>query len=254
MIPELDQINQLIVLMNIYEGRKKPSEISREIGITLQGVIYHMKNLKGKGFIDNNNSITKEGFQFLYSGLSSIREFVSSSLKSLDSVMSWEAIAEEDVEAGEKVFLRMNDGYLYASKSGSGATGKITVPAMKNSVTSVSELEGIINLRIGSLEIAVLPSADRLNSETLESVRDLVKMRSGYIISIMGEESLHVANILKLLPRIEFSPVSASFEACIRGLDTLLITSAERFHYSLEEISSMEAKYGQVKVHITDFS
>ncbi len=254
MIPELDQINQLIVLLNIYEGRKKPSEISREMGITLQGVIYHMKNLKGRGFIDNGNSITKEGFQFLYSGLSNIREFVSSSLKSLDSVMSWEAIAEEDAEAGEKVFLHMKDGYLYASRSGSGATGKITVSAMKNSVTGVSGLDGIINLRIGVLEIAVLPPPDRLNSETLGRVKDLVEMKSGYIISVMGEESLHAAKVLGLKPRIEFSPVSASFEACVRGLDTLLIASAERFHYSLEEISSMEAKYGQVKVHITDFS
>ena len=42
-------ITQLMVLLNIKNGKNRPSEISKELGITLQGVIYHMKILKEKG-------------------------------------------------------------------------------------------------------------------------------------------------------------------------------------------------------------
>ena len=50
-------LSQLMILLNIKNGKTRPSEISKDIGITLQGVVYHIKILKEKGFIDNNHQL-----------------------------------------------------------------------------------------------------------------------------------------------------------------------------------------------------
>jgi Predicted transcriptional regulator len=141
-------ISQLMILLNIKNGKTRPSEISRELDITIQGVVYHMKILKGKGFIDNENRITKEGFDFLYNGLNYMEDFVHSSLISIDSSLVWEVIPDEDFSANQNVSLYMNAGYLHArTYTGNGANGITVKSAVKGKCTGVTAVKEIINIK-----------------------------------------------------------------------------------------------------------
>lgn len=252
MLPKPDQINQIIVLLNIYHGKRKPSEIAREMDITLQGVIYHIKNLRKEDFIDDENRITKKGFDFLYRQLSDMREFITSNILDLDSVMVWEAIAAEDMNSGSTVYLRMKDGYLYAYLSGGGATGRAVNDAHAGGLVDITGLSGLIDVPFGKLSVLVIPdSIDHMVNDKLKKTIDGLRPA---LLAAMGEAGYVALKSIGLKPDIEYSALQAAFEACVRGQNAILVTSRRRLHYSMAEIPQLENRYSPVKANIIDLS
>ena len=138
-------ITQLMILLNVKNGKNRPSEISKELDITLQGVVYHLKILREKRYIDADNKITKSGFDFLYNGLNNIENFVHSSLINIDASLIWESISDDDVNGGDRLYLYMKDGYLHATKKGKKAAfGKSIRPTKKDQCAGVTDVNGII--------------------------------------------------------------------------------------------------------------
>ncbi|WP_010916664.1 transcriptional regulator [Thermoplasma volcanium] len=252
MLPKPDQMNQVIVLLNVYHGRRKPSEISKNMDITLQGVIYHLKNLRKSRYIDEENRITKEGFQFLYDQLSEMREFINENITDLDSVMVWEAIAGSRIEKGDDIFLRMNSGYLYAYHEGPGASGKAENDASEGDLVGVTQISGMIDVSIGVLDIVIIP--DSLDETVISKLKGIIEDRKNSEIAAMGEGGFVAARKLGLNPSIEFGSLPASFEACVRGISVILLVSRRRFHYSLREIPELENRYNPVRAHIIDLT
>ncbi len=252
MLPKPDQINQIIVLLNIYHGKKKPSEIAREMNITLQGVIYHMKNLRRDGLIDEENRITKEGFDFLYRQLSDMREFITSNIQDLDSLMVWEAIAAENIIAGSTVYLRMKDGYLHAFLSGGGATGRAVNDSQAGGLVGITNLSGMIDVNFGKLSIIVIP--DSIDGGIGEKLKKATEDLSPALFAAMGEAGYVALKGIGVEPDIEYSALQAAFEACVRGRNVILVTSRRRLHYSMAEIPQLENRYNPVKANITDLS
>ena len=252
MLPKPDQINQIIVLLNIYHRRRKPSEIAKDMDITLQGVIYHIKNLQKEGFIDNENRITKKGFDFLYRQLSDMREFITSNIKDLDSVMIWEAIAAEDINSGSTVYLRMKGGYLYACLSGDGARGRAVNGAKAGGLLGITDLSGMIDVNIGRLSIVVIP--DELNDEVEEKLKDIMAKVPSDLRAAVGEAGYVALRNVGVEPDIEYAPQAAAFEACVRGQNVMVVTSRRRLHYSMAEIPQLENRYNPVKANILELS
>lgn len=251
----LDQagLSRIMILTEIFDGNEKPSDISRKIGITIQGVQYHTKIMKEKGLLDPGGKITEKGFDYLYSGLSSFRDFVMEGLVKLDNVLVWEAIAMEDLKDGERVSLTMKDGYLYATSSkNEGATGIVMKDASTGDIAGITQVKGIIGLNIGKISIIVIPDVENISKihEVSKKVDSFMKDYQLDTIGVLGEEAMVVAKKLGLEPRLEFAPLESAFEASNRGISSHVITSSRRFHFALQALMELQRKNPKTELKI----
>ncbi len=246
-------ISQLMILLNIKNGKNRPSELSKELNITIQGVVYHMKILRTKHFIDENNRITKEGFDFLYNGLNYIEDFVHSSLISIDASLVWEVICDENVKTGEEVYLYMVDGYLHAGKSKkTQSKGIAVIDSTKKSCTGVSGVQGLIGIKTGRI---IIVSLDNIEKDS--NMDKLTQRLSGTIaeinydfVGIRGELAKVLTDSLNYKVKFEYAAVESAFEAAKRGYTTLLIMSDRLFHFSMNEIKELQAKNQEISLDL----
>ena len=251
----LDQagLTQIMILTEIFDKNEKPSDISRKIGITIQGVQYHTKIMKEKGLLDPNGRITESGFDYLYSGLNDFRDFVQESMAKLDNVLVWEAIAMENLKDGERASLTMKEGYLYATnRKLEGATGVVMKSTSKGDIAGITQVKGIIDLTLGTVSIMVVPDVE--NIRDMEEIRKKVDL---FIrdspkdkIGVLGEEAMVVAKKLELEPELEFAPLESAFEASNRGISSQVITSNRRFHFILQTLIELQRKNPKTELKI----
>ncbi len=252
MLPDQGTLTQIMILLQIFDGEKKPSAIAKSIGITVQGVQYHMKIMTGKGLIDSDSNITKEGFNFLDTGLSSMRDFVSQSIARLDDVVTWEAIAAGRIISGEEVSLNMKNGYLYASAPpGMGATGRARNNAEEGDIVAVTSINGIIGVKIGTVSVIVLPDAENID-KTLDfkSILNETQGESGSLVGSIGEEAYVICRKSGIKPDLEYASIHSAFEAGVRGMSSTILVSNRRFHYLISDIKDLQNRYRDVNVRI----
>ena len=246
-------ISQLMILLNIKNGKTRPSEISRELDITLQGVVYHIKILREKGFIDGKNNITKEGFDFLYNGLNYIEDFVHSSLISIDSSLVWEVISDQNLASGQKVSLYMYGGYLHAGPySGTGAYGIAVKNSKKDECTGVTAVREIINIKKSKIIIVAFNNVEKTHDMKAlsETVMNYIKGIEYDFIGITGEMARTLSDMLEIKTDFEYASVNSAFEAAKRGFTTLILLSDRFFHFSLNKIRELQAKNPTVELDL----
>jgi putative transcriptional regulator len=246
-------ISQLIILLNIKNGKTRPSEISKELDITLQGVVYHIKILREKGFINKNNKITKEGFDFLYNGLNYIEDFAHSSLISIDSSLVWEVISDDNIKAGQKVSLYMDSGYLHAgSYIGKGAYGNTVRDSIKNQCTGVTAVREIINIKKSKIIILALDNVEKVDSmERLSTaVKGSINSLDFDFVGIIGEMAKNITDMINIHPKFEYAAINSAFEAAKRGFTTAILVSDRFFHFSLNEIRELQSRNPDIELNL----
>ncbi len=246
-------ISQLMILLNIKNGKTRPSEISKDLDITIQGVVYHMKILKARGFIDDGHKITKEGFDFLYNGLNYMENFVHSSLISIDSSLVWEVIPDEDFDANEDVALYMKRGYLHAKTyTGNGAHGITIRSAVKGKCTGVTGVREIINIKKSGVVLLVVNNVEKIdNMENLSQlVKDTLANMNFDFLGIIGEIAKNITDLLNIKPQFEYATINSAFEAARRGFTTAIVVSERFFHFSLPEIRELQSKNAGIELDL----
>lgn len=248
----LDQgtLTQLMVLIRLSDGVDKPAGIAKEIGITLQGVNYHLKILRKKGLVDEDNQITKEGFSFMENGLSSLRDFVSENMAKIDDMVTWEAIADEDIKQGAVVGIYMKSGYLHAGGNVKGPTGVARNSTREGDIVAVTSISGIINVTMGSISITVIPPIEDIPDFDILIGHITSQINGGTLIAVVGEEALYAVQRAGKKPDLEYASLNGVFEAAVRGLNSALFISSRRFHYLLSDLKELQNKYKEITVKI----
>lgn len=250
MVMDQGSMTQLMILIKLFDHVDKPAAISKSIGITIQGVNYHLKILRQKGLVDDNNEISKDGFSFMETGLTSLRDFVSENMMKIDNVVTWEALADVDISQGERVGIYMSDGYLHAGNPDSRTVGITRNAARKGEVVSVTSISGIIKFDFGRILVCVIPPIEDVSdkSRLIGEVGD--DLSSNRLVAVVGEEARWAAESAGYIPQIEFSALDGVFEAATRGMDSTLVISSRRFHYALPEIKELQNKYKEIALRI----
>ncbi len=249
MVLDQGELTQLMIMVELFDGVDKPASIAKNVGITIQGVNYHLKILKKKGLISETNEISKEGFSFLESGLGSLREFVSENMAKIDNIVTWEAIADVDIREGEEVGIYMESGYLHAGKVEGRAKGISRNNALKGEIVAAS-INGIIGVEYGKIQICVLPSVEAIDDKEEFAANISGEFQSGSRIAVVGEEALFAVSISGKKPDIEFASLDGVFEAATRGLDSVLFISSRRFHYLLPQLKELQNRYKEIGLKI----
>jgi predicted transcriptional regulator len=250
MVPDQGTLTQLMIMLRILQGEERPAAISREVGITLQGVQYNIRQLEKRGLLDQNGHVTKDGFSFVETYLTNLRDFVASNLSRLDTVNTWEAIADDDFSKNEKAQLYMMDGYLHARKADGHYSGIAAWDAPRDSIVGIGQVKEKIDVNIGDVLIFVVPVSPSFNESQpfREEVAKAISEKR--ILAVSGEHAYHLVRSSGHVPRIEFASLEGSFEAASRGLRVLLVISSRRFHFALSLIKEMETRYPEINLQI----
>ncbi len=241
-------VNQLLVLSKVFEQSGSPTEMAKDLGLTLQGILYHLRILTESGYIDQTGKITPEGYAFLFTGLKDLTTMISEKLSLLNRDIVWEALAASRISKGESVFLYMKNGYLRASRDSRGkARGVSDRDAEVDHVVGISNVNGIIDLSIGRIDLLLLPKIDAYSTHEIEE--KLEEKIGGKKIGVIGEEAFSaVSKIMKI--DFEFAALNAAFDAAIRGISSRIFISESRFLYISTELSELSKKYPQVHIGV----
>lgn len=250
MVLDQGSLTQLMILVKLFDHVDKPVGIANSIGITVQGVNYHLKLMKKRGLITDENELSKEGVNFLESGLNSLRDFVSDNLTKIDNIVTWEAIADTVISKGDVVGIYMKDGYLHAGPSGSQPTGISKNSAAIGEVVGVSSISSIIGIELGSIEIFVLPPVEDIEDK-ISLLKKLQEAFNGtHVTAVSGEQAYVMLMELGVKPEMEYASINGVFEAATRGLNASLLISSRRFHYMLSDLKELQNRFKEISVRI----
>ncbi len=108
-------------------------------------------------------------------------------------------MAEDDIEKGQKIGLKMKAGLLLASQdTGTGATGIAVSKSKKGTDVGVTGVEGIVPLKIGKATILRVPAVQRGGSGKVDFNILKKHLKQSTFVAAIGLESfvcLRQANV-----------------------------------------------------------
>ncbi len=235
----------------------RQKDIAHKLGITVQAVSENIKSLTDDGFVEIREDavryhITKRGIDKLKKEAVNLRKYadeVSGTMNTFKSI--WPAIAQSDVKEGQKVWLKMKNGTLYASGNKSPASAEALHDASKGEDIALTNLDGTIELKPGAVTIIRLPTISQGGSRAcdLDKVNEIYK-RGFHRVGVMGTISRAVVSKLEISPDFEFATPYAAVAASKRGLDVLIFAVGkmtntitrklddEGIHYTIEDVEN----------------
>ncbi len=147
--------------------------ISRELKITPQAVSDYISQLIRDGMLvfegRSKYRLTSEAVNWVISALRELDSYNTSVQRAINNISVCAAIAEVDLEAGQRVDLKMQDGLLVAFVGeGRGATGITISGASQGFDVGVTSISGIIPLAIGRVTIIKVPGIEKGGSATVD--------------------------------------------------------------------------------------
>lgn len=239
---------KLLILIEVTTGSySKLRQIADRLDITIQGVSEYMKIMHAEELIqriDGEYRATKKGVQFLHENIRELKEFLDRTLDQLDIVEVCAALARTPVKKGEKVGLFMENGMLtaYTDKK-SRSTGIAVSDAQAGDAIAVRDLEGMVDLHLGSLYIVELPSIRDGGTCGIqeEKVRAIYQTFNPDKIGALDVVGRVLLNKLSLGCDFEFASVISAIEAVQKGLDVIVVGSADavsKMIATLDEINT----------------
>jgi len=233
----------------------RQKDIAKKLGISIQAVSENIKSLTDDGFVEVRGDairyhITKRGIEKLKKEAADLRNYADEVSETMNTYKSvWPAIAEEDLEEGEKVWLIMRNGTLYATKHKTPASAEVLQNAQKGYDVALTNLKGTIELKTGDVTIIRLPTINKGGSRVsdLDKINEIYK-RGFDRVGVMGTISRAVTDKLTISPDFEFATPYATVAASKRGLNVLVFAvgkmtgsitkklDGEGIHYTIEDV------------------
>ncbi|MDD3753828.1 MAG: winged helix-turn-helix transcriptional regulator [Methanobacterium sp.] len=228
------ELTKFQILAEIAKGQPhlRQKDIADELGITVQAVSENLKTLVDEGWVETGSGqsrykITKRGIEKVKKGAVDLRKYSDQVLDTMNTYKSvWPAIALEDLSTGETVWLKMENGTLYAGKEESSAHAEVLHHTKKGEDVALINLNGIIELESGFVVIIKLPTINQGGSRAcdLDQISEIIKKypEQFHRVGIMGTVSRAIVDKLGINADFEFATPQATIAASKRGLNILV--------------------------------
>lgn len=223
---------QILAEIAKQEPHLRQKDIAGKLGITVQAVSEHIKSLADEGMVETGKGhthykITKKGIGRVKNGAVNLRKYADQVLETMNTYKSvWPAIARDNLKSGDKVWLEMDDGTLYATTHKTSAYAEVLKDAKKDEDVPLIKLGGTIELKPGYVLIIKLPTINQGGSRSsdLEKIKSIYhdQGRSFDRVGIMGTVSRAVTQKLNIKADFEFATPEATIAAARRGLNVLV--------------------------------
>lgn len=242
---------QILVEIAAHQPNLRQKEVAESLGVTPQAISEYIKELIAEGLVATDGRmryrITKEGVEWLLESAAELKRYARVVMEEIISHVSvWSALADEEIEEGERVSLEMRNGLLYASRlrEGIDASGVAISSAHVGEDVGVSDLKGLISLEEGKITVCKVPRVQlggsrKVNLEMLAKVVSNKDIKVG----VLGLEALVSLRKVGREPEIIFGSKEAAIEGAYHGLSCVVISVDEQIPGLLNRLENEGLKY-----------
>lgn len=229
------EISFLKVLVEILEHQPavRQKEIGNKLGLTPQAISKYICEMVDRGFVTGSGrgyyEVTPSGIEWLLESteyLASYSRHIRHDL--IHSVSIWTAIAADEMKAGEEVGMFMQDGFLYAAKKPSAATGVVVADAGPGTDVGVTHMHGIVEHHLGIVHACKVPRIRDGGSRNV-NMDQLKQICYGKpIVAAVGIEAYVALKFSGRNPDLFFGSREGVIEAALHGIScTIVIVDGE---------------------------
>ena len=247
---------QILTEVAAHQPIVRQKEIADKIGVTPQAVSEYIKELATEGFINSEGRaryrITKTGVEWVLKNAAEMKRYARFVMEDIIShVSTWTAIAEDDLQKNDAVYLKMRDGLLYVSdKDVTNATGVTIADVKCGEDVGVTNLHGLIDLENASITVCKIPRIERGGSNNVDLDRLKILAKSKSYIAVIGAESVVALKRIGVTPNVMFGAKESVIEAAFHGLSSLVVSIDEEVPSLLSRLENDGLEYELVDLSI----
>lgn len=226
----------LLLYNSAVERPNRLADLASELDMSEQAVSNYISKMEEDDLIDRSGSFyrpTSEGMELVREVVSELGSFLDEASDEINFISTCTAIASENIREGERVGLKMKDGFLHASLEESNSIGTALNDAEPSQPLRVGGLQGITEMHLGTLYLLETDINDDIE-EKADSIGSKMKNIEYDRLAIMEEMQYGLCNIIDIKPDIEFAPIDSAINAAEKGIDVLLMLSKKDFDDVLE--------------------
>jgi len=228
----------LVLYKSAVERPNRLADLSSELNMSEQAVSNYISKMEKEGLIDRSGTFyrpTSEGMELVREIVSELGSFLDEASDKINFISTCTAIASENIQEGERVGLKMKDGFLHASLEESTSMGTALNSAKLGQPLRVGGLQGITEMELGELYL-LEADIDGATEEKGESLNSDIETIDYDKLAIMGEMQHGLCKMIGLEPDIRFAPIESAINAAEKGLDVLLMLSKKDLDEVLEKL------------------
>ena len=245
---------QILVEIAKRQPAVNQQEIADAIGITAQAVSDYLQGLVEQAYVNKHGrgryEVTKEGVDWLISQTDDLRHFVDHvSEDVIGEVETETAIATTAIREGETVSMTMQEGVLRAMAGDTGGAIAVAVTdAEPGQDVGITNFEGVVDYELGTVAVVSVPQVDNGGSRSVAPDRVVEIATDHDLVAVAGAEALALADSAGLDPDIRFGSAAAVQEAATKGLDVLLLASADVLSRHTDKLREQNVSYEVVEI------
>ena len=239
---------QILVEIAANQPNIQQKLIAPKIGVTPQAVSEYVRELLKDGLVISDGrsryEVTKEGIDWIIRMDRELRSYFAFVGRAITNATVCAAISEGNLSQGQVVGLKMKGGVLYASAvAGKGARGISISEASDGDDIGVSNIEGIVDLKMGNITILKVPGIERGGSANTDIDRLKKAVSSDMMIGAIGIEALSALKKINIVPQYFYGVKEAIVEAVHSGLSTVVVCVDDQLSPLIQKLESEKLSY-----------
>ncbi|MDD2471066.1 MAG: winged helix-turn-helix transcriptional regulator [Methanocorpusculum sp.] len=239
---------QVLVEVAEHQPSIRQQEIAEKLGVTPQAISEYVRDLADEDYISAEGRgryyVTHKGVEWVLNNAEVLESYARHVRRDIiHQVVTWAAIADTDLKAGDSVGVYMKGGWLYAGKRPQTAMGMVTADASAGMDVGVARLAGIIEHTEGKVDIAKVPRIERGGSKMVLTDKLLSLAKNADIIAAVGLEAYLACMNSGIKPDMFFGAREGTVEAAFHGMHCLMIIVDEEFTDFLKRLETAGLTY-----------
>ena len=239
---------QILVEITEHQPGVRQQEIADKFGVTPQAISEYIRELVDEGMVRASGrqkyEVTKAGIEWVLANAEILESYARHIRHDLiQQVAIWTAIAAEDLKAGDEAGVFMRDGFLYAGKQKSAATGSVVADAREGTDVGIAKLNGIIDHHEGTIHVCKVPRIQHGGSRRVQKdpLRQIIA-KAGFVAAV-GVEGRVALKSVGREPDMFFGSREGVIEAAFHGIDCAIVIVDEEFSDFIKRLEGGELPY-----------
>lgn len=249
-------IFQILVEIAAGQPNIQQKDIAKKINVTPQAVSEYVKELIDRNMVISDRRsryrITKEGVNWILESSRELQNYTHFVNKTITNISITPAIAATRLEKNQYAGLFMRDGLLHASANiETPARGTVVFSADEGEEVAISDIEGIIEMEIGTVTICKIPGIQYGGSRNVDLNKLQVALNEKELIGAIGIESMMALKRLNVHPSFAYGVKEAALEAARSGLSSLIVCSEESTSSLIDVLEKENISYELLDLKIS---
>ena len=229
--------------------------IAVKLGVTPQAISDYIHQLVKEDMIVSTGrshyQVGTKGVNWMLKVLRELRSYTSLVEQAVTNITVCAAIAECDINQGQAVGLKMNNGLLFAtSQTNGGARGTAVSSVRRGEDVDVANIEGLVELTRGRVTILQVPVIQRGGSRQVDLELLQAQITNHEQIGAIGIEALVSLRRIDIEPRYLYGVTEAAIEAARCGLSFTIVCTDDAIPGLIKRLQEENLNYELIDLRI----